>query len=91
MYEIANLVNMRGALGLHIIKYPAGTYGFSGNVPLSLAYEGPAEDIEKGRKFGFGLVKTVRHLSWPTADSAWEAAENAGYARCASPGCACNS
>ena len=92
MNELAALMNMRGSLGLHVIDNPNGTYSFVGHVPMVLAYEGPAEDIEIGRKHGFGLVRNkVRKLVWPTAEAAWQAAKNAGYARCPSADCSCNS
>jgi len=38
MGELAGAMRMLGNLGLHVIKYPSGKYGFVGRVPAVLAY-----------------------------------------------------
>jgi hypothetical protein len=80
-----------GSLGLHVIRAPSGSYIFVGRVPVDLSYCGPADAIETGRRFGFGLVKgRVEKLGWPTAEQAWQAAQALGHERCKIDRCACN-
>lgn len=81
MYEIAAFVNRRRVpMQLSIIKNPVGTFHFVGTGPMELFYEGPADAIETGRKFGFGLVRHlgVRARTWPTAEEAKAAADALG-------------
>ena len=70
--------------GLHIIKNPAGTYSFVGDVPAELAWttqdgEKPSEEqVKIAVQFGprFARVKT---RTWPTAEAALREAEALGY------------
>jgi hypothetical protein len=38
MSELAQAMHLLRNLGLHVIKYPSGKYGFVGRVPAVLAY-----------------------------------------------------
>lgn len=61
-------------LGLHVIKYPSGRYGFVGSVPQVLAHEGSPEDLATARTSGPGLARkiaerngrTFKTLAWDT-------------------------
>lgn len=78
--EMASFLN-RPAPRLNVIQYPSGKWGFCGKVPMELAYEGSEEDLEIGRRHGFGLVKgRVKSLSWPTREDALETARIKGHA-----------
>lgn len=61
-----------GNLGLHVIQFPSGRWGFVGSVPPSLAFEGSPEEIAKALKFGPGFAK-VTTRSWETEQAALEA------------------
>lgn len=41
MSELANALRMVPALGLEVIKYPSGKFGFVGRVPSELAFQFP--------------------------------------------------
>ena len=91
MTELQAFLSRSTSLGLHVSHNPNDTYSFVGNVPLSLAYDGPAVAIQTGLKHGFGLVRNkVRKLVWPSAEEAWNAAKDLGYPRCQVKGCNCN-
>lgn len=74
-------------LGLHIIQYPTGSYGFVGRVPQCLAHDGDAELLEVARQSGPGFAariakregKIFRTLTWPTETAAKEYAASKGY------------
>jgi hypothetical protein len=38
MSELAHVMQIIGNLGLNVIRYPSGKYGFVGRVPADLAY-----------------------------------------------------
>lgn len=70
--------------GLHLIKFPASTWGFVGSVPSNLTYvtkEGKrptAEQFETARSFGPRLAG-VKTRSWKTKAAALRAAKAEGY------------
>jgi hypothetical protein len=77
--EMAAFFN-RKPLPLSIIEFPSKRWGFVGRVPMDLSYEGSAEDLEIGRRHGFGLVSgRVKRLTWETKDEALAAAKAKGY------------
>lgn len=41
MSELANALQMVSALGLEVIKYPSGKFGFVGRVPTDIAWQMP--------------------------------------------------
>jgi len=79
---------MLGNLGLHIIRYPSGRYGFVGRVPAVLAYDGQhAGDLATAASSGpriarliaEGEGRTLNVLSWGSEADARAAAEVAGF------------
>jgi hypothetical protein len=83
---------MRGDMGLHIIKYPSGRFGFVGKVPVELGYarkDGKPFDAESRKKlkddlsFGMPVIGKEKSafvsLSWATAKDALKAARKAGF------------
>lgn len=69
---------------LHIIKNPAGTFSFVGNVPVELAWatedgEKPSEEqVKIALQFGPRFAK-VKPRTWPTAEAALAEAEALRY------------
>ena len=102
MFEIGDFIRAReksNGLGLHVQTGTRHVKGrdtgaplvwFVGSVPASLYYVADAteEQIENGRKFGGRFGPATRYYA--SAEEAWQEAERQGYARCASPACACN-
>lgn len=74
---------MFGKLGLHVIKFPVGTFGFVGTVPLALATMVPATtaDIMAGRavEASNGAVVAPKFPTFPTADAALKFAAANGF------------
>lgn len=83
----------QGGLGLHVIKYPSGTFGFTGSVPASLGYTNKdgsplsADDEDEAMKemrysvpggVG-GKYSKFKTRSWKTAKEALAAAKKAGF------------
>jgi len=62
---------MKG-LGIHIIQYPSGNWGFAGSVPVELALSGSKEDINDALRFGIGFskAKTISFVSKKLAEKA---------------------
>jgi hypothetical protein len=69
-------------LGLDVIKYPSGQYGFVGDVPVALAYEWESEDdLRAAIEVGPGMAKRIAALngrkfacrSFASEAAAWEA------------------
>lgn len=73
--------------GLHVIKYPSGRYGFVGNVPKVLAFEGSESDCEIARVHGAGLARkiaerngrTLTTRTWDVEAAAVACAESHGF------------
>lgn len=68
---------MKG-MGLHVIQFPSGRWGFVGSVPEALAFEGTAEEIQKARQFGPGFAK-VKAVSFATKEDAIAEASAKGF------------
>ena len=79
MGELAQAMKVMGKLGLHVIKFPSGKYGFVGSVPVDLAYSGDPERVEMAMKFGPGLFKDVHRRVWDTEEDARKEALELGY------------
>lgn len=71
-------------VGLNVLQYPSGAWGFVGKVPVELAWtakDGGAADpaeVKKAAQFGarFGDVKT---RTWATKEAAVADAQALGY------------
>ena len=72
-------IRITGKLGLHVIKFPSGKFGYVGSVPVEIAYiDGSTqEDINKGLVYGqrFGAKTRV----FDTMQAAIEYAQSKGY------------
>jgi hypothetical protein len=71
----------RKNLGLHIISFPSGSWGFVGNVPASLALEQldgstPTEKQIENAKIAGARIAGLTTRSWPTKEAAEQALEN---------------
>jgi len=70
-------------LGLHVIKFPVGTFGFVGSVPAALATMVPAttSDIRAGRALTApnGAVVAPKFPTFPTAAAAVAFAAGLGF------------
>lgn len=75
-------------LPLVLIKYPVGTYGFAGSVPVELAFDTDRPDlIEMACRCGPGFARKAAERtgnyfntkSWPTAEAALAQAKQYGY------------
>ena len=70
--------------GLHLIKNPAGTFSFVGDVPVELAWttedggQPSEEQVKIAVQFGPRFAK-VKPRTWPTAEAALKEAEALGY------------
>jgi hypothetical protein len=83
----------KGGLGLHVIKYPSGSFGFTGSVPVALGYTnkdgsplsaGDEEEAMKEVRYSVpggvgGKHSKFKTRSWKTAKEALVAAKKAGY------------
>lgn len=69
--------------GLHVIKFPVGTYGYVGSVPTDLAtvVDATKSDVLGGRAFfdDEKSLKSYKFPSFPTKDGAIKFAESKGY------------
>jgi hypothetical protein len=80
---MANLQNV-GGLGLHVIKYPSGRFGFVGRVPGELAYIKPSgellteQEFDTARHCGLGVLHLLTR-TWDSRESAVEAARKLGW------------
>lgn len=75
--------NFIGNLGLHVIQYPTGRFGFVGNVPAALGQHVPATtaDVTGGRAFEVdGQILTIKFPSFDTRDDAIGFAQSLGFA-----------
>ena len=74
-----------GKLGLHVIQFPSGKWGFVGNVPSDLSYEqkdgtpATSEQISNIKQFGAGFVSGVRKRGWDTKEQAIAEAARLGH------------
>ena len=70
-------------LGLHILKNPAGTYSYVGNVPAALCDVVPADrdDVMGGRAFtdNDGVLMTHRNRTFRSWIAAWDTAVSFGF------------
>lgn len=74
-------------MGLHVIRYPSGRYGFTGKVPASLAYRGTPEDVQVAVQHGAGIAAKIAKnqgreftsLSWDSKDAAVAEATAQGF------------
>jgi len=83
----------KGGLGLHVIKYPSGNFGFTGSVPVELGYtnkdgsplsDDDAAEAMKEVKYSVpggvgGKYSKFKTRTWKTAKEALAAAKKAGY------------
>jgi hypothetical protein len=67
---------MFGNLGLHVIKFPSGRFGFVGSIPLALGYDVPATTaaIMGGRTYTNAAGECVER-KFPTFETETEARE----------------
>ena len=65
-------------LGLHIIKYPTGTYGYVGRCPVELGEPVPATkaDVMGGRSY-WGKNGELLTIKWPVFATRQEAIDHA--------------
>jgi hypothetical protein len=81
------------SLGIHIISFPSGRFGYVGTLPRVLGSEQPASgsDIMGGRAYRNAAGDTVvtKFPSFVTAADAVAHARSRDVALCASPTCAC--
>ena len=61
--EIAQYMNRKGGLGLHVIQFPSGRFGYVGSVPTEIYFADGAteEQIKNAAQFGerFGPKQRV--------------------------------
>ena len=74
-------------MGCHVLRNPAGTFSFVGDVPMALAYkrrDGTPMDDQLARNIsraGPGLYRDiVKSCTWPTEDAARAEAARLGVA-----------
>jgi hypothetical protein len=76
-------------MGVHIICYPTGRYGFAGRVPVSLAFDSTHEgDLDVAAHSGPGFARRIAErngrtfdsLSWATEAEARAYAASLGFA-----------
>ena len=67
---------MFGNMGLHVIKFPSGRFGYVGSVPAALGYEAPANRaaVMGGRSFKNAAGELVE-MKFPVFESEAEARE----------------
>ncbi len=80
MGEMAKALKLRnGGLGLHVIQFPTGKFGYVGSVPADIYYvEGASQDdIQKAAQFGerFGPKRRI----FDTYADAVSLAQSRGY------------
>lgn len=75
---------MPSAPSAHIIKFPSGKFGYTGKVPVHLAFEYESvADLETARQHGPGLAMKIakregrvfRTRAWNTEEAAREAGQ----------------
>lgn len=87
---MANKLENVGGLGLHVIKYPSGLFGFVGRVPAVLAYrktDGSVmsqKEYDEIAQFGPGSPSSMKARciacrTWKTEEYAVEAANDLGF------------
>jgi len=89
MSELAQAVRLMGNLGLNVMRYPSGKFGFVGRVPSDLAYikaDGTTPTHEQCREIAQSSFPAMvcKHLGiktrvFETEQSARDAARDAGY------------
>jgi hypothetical protein len=92
MSELARAMHLIGNLGLNVMRYPSGKYGFVGRVPSDLAYikeDGttPTEDECKEVAQASFRAMVCKRLGiktrvFETEQAARDAAKSAGYSIC---------
>ena len=76
-----------GGYGLHVIRFPAGTFGFVGNVPMHLKYRMRHDGGAVPSELAYGINHCgpwlfrdkIKAIVWPTADAAVAEAEALGF------------
>ena len=72
---------MLGHLGLHVIKFPSGRYGYVGSIPRDLGHEKPASDsdVMGGRSYrnttGEIVATKFPTSATPASAGAWKCNE----------------
>jgi hypothetical protein len=70
-------------LGLHIIKFPSGRFGFVGSIPAALGYEVPASTaaVMGGRSYynAAGELVEMKFPAFDTETAAREFANSKGF------------
>lgn len=74
---------MFGNLGLHIIKFPSGRYGYVGSIPTALGAEVKADRsaVMGGRSF-YNAAGDLVEWKFPTFDTEADAREFAASRNC---------
>jgi len=76
-------MTMFGNMGLHVIQFPTGVYGYVGSIPIDLATEKPAtrSDVMGGRAHenAQGEIVAWKFPVFETREAAVSFAEEKGY------------
>ena len=85
MGELVGAMRMLSNLGLNVMQYPSGKWGFVGRVPAELAYTTTDENILKEIVQSQSPAMTMKHYGvskrvWENKAAAVADAEAAGYA-----------
>jgi len=60
MGELSHAMHMAKNVGLSIIQYPSGRFGFAGKVPLHLAFEySDMKYVDMARQHGLSLAQSI--------------------------------
>lgn len=71
---------MFGNLGLHVMQFPSGKWGFVGSVPIELSYEPYKGSYEEALKMvNASLARFLKRKAWDSEAEARAAAEAAGH------------
>jgi hypothetical protein len=74
---------MFGQIGLHVIQFPSGVYGFVGMIPIQLCRELPADRSavmgQRAVRNAAGALVEYRTMLFETGVAAVEFAVNAGF------------
>jgi hypothetical protein len=74
---------MFGKMGLHVIQFPSGKFGFVGSIPGELGTEVPASRAAvMGQRSFYNAAGELVEMKFPVFESeveAWEFAESKGF------------
>jgi len=74
---------MFGKMGLHVIKFPSGKFGFVGSIPGELGTEAPASRAAvMGQRSFYNAAGELVEMKFPVFESeaeAWEFAASKGF------------